>query len=188
MTSQRKRSANSANSRKSTGPRTARGKAISALNAVSHGLSGRPIYDELSQQRIEALALTFAGDASGESTVNELARKAAEAQVMVDRVRQARCHAWESAAKDDTIRTRDSLRAYGVNPDPMDVAAELGLQLSLLKKVMPTLFQEPFYSQFERDIAVIDIATSKLVKLNCYERRAINHCDKTFRSLEERKR
>jgi hypothetical protein len=41
MVSQRKRLANRSNARKSTGPHTARGKAIVSRNAVTHGLTTR---------------------------------------------------------------------------------------------------------------------------------------------------
>ena len=43
MTSRKQIAANRRNARKSTGPRTARGKAIARLNGLKHGLSARII-------------------------------------------------------------------------------------------------------------------------------------------------
>ena len=46
MTTERQRQANRQNSRHSTGPKTAEGKAASRANATKHGLSGRAVFDE----------------------------------------------------------------------------------------------------------------------------------------------
>ena len=43
MTSERKRIANIRNAKKSTGPKTAAGKAISSRNAIKHGLMSRDV-------------------------------------------------------------------------------------------------------------------------------------------------
>ena len=58
MVSQRKRLANRMNSRKSTGPRTARGKGIVSRNAVTHGLTVRagPVLAGESELDYEAFA------------------------------------------------------------------------------------------------------------------------------------
>jgi hypothetical protein len=58
MVSQRKRLANRMNARKSTGPRTARGKAIVSRNAVTHGLTVRagPVLAGESELDYEAFA------------------------------------------------------------------------------------------------------------------------------------
>ena len=58
MVSQRKRLANRINARKSTGPRTARGKGIVSRNAVTHGLTARagPVLAGESELDYEAFA------------------------------------------------------------------------------------------------------------------------------------
>lgn len=54
--SERKRQANQANAQKSTGPRTARGKAFSRMNALKHGaLAQKVIYDSQGRLRDESL-------------------------------------------------------------------------------------------------------------------------------------
>jgi len=43
MTSERQKSANQANARRSTGPQTPEGKAVTRLNALGHGLLARDV-------------------------------------------------------------------------------------------------------------------------------------------------
>jgi hypothetical protein len=81
--------ANRRNSKRSTGPKTASGKRVVARNAIQHGLSipvaNRP---EL-EPKVARLAILIAG--SGASPLRlELARPVAEAQVDLQRVREAR--------------------------------------------------------------------------------------------------
>jgi hypothetical protein len=88
-TSERKIRANRANARASTGPKTAQGRTRSARNALRHALS-LPVYsDKALSEEVEALAREIARtDASAE--MQELARRVAEAQIDVRRVRHAR--------------------------------------------------------------------------------------------------
>jgi hypothetical protein len=86
MSSDRKRAANRSNARRSTGPRSVAGKARSARNARRHGLATSVRADPALSGEIDALAREIArdgGDPLG-------ARKIAEAQVELDRVRDAR--------------------------------------------------------------------------------------------------
>ncbi len=78
------------------GPRTASGKARSAINAVQHGL-GRPLAaDPVYAERADALTLLLAG--AGASPVRlERARALAEAELDLLRVRTQRVAAWAEA-------------------------------------------------------------------------------------------
>ena len=89
MTSARKIQANRANARASTGPKTVQGRARAARNALRHALS-LPVYsDPVLSEEVDALAREISGpDASAE--IQELARRVAEAQVDLRRVRYAR--------------------------------------------------------------------------------------------------
>ena len=89
MTSERKIRANRANARASTGPQTTRGRARAARNALRHALS-RPVCSipALSEE-VKTLASEIAGPGANEET-QELARRVAEAQIDLRRVRHAR--------------------------------------------------------------------------------------------------
>jgi hypothetical protein len=89
VTSERKLSANRANARASTGPKTAQGRARSARNALRHALSLSVYSDPLASEEVETLAREIAGpDANAE--IQALARQIAEAQIDLRRVRYAR--------------------------------------------------------------------------------------------------
>jgi hypothetical protein len=88
-TSERKIRANRANAGASTGPKSTLGRTRSARNALRHSLS-LPVYsDKALSQEVEALARQIAGTEAG-AEMQELARRVAEAQIDVRRVRHAR--------------------------------------------------------------------------------------------------
>lgn len=84
--SDRKRSANRANAARSTGPRSATGKARASRNALRHGLN-LPVTQSFSGSAVEALALCIAG---GDPKKLEFARAAAEAHLDLARIRGAK--------------------------------------------------------------------------------------------------
>jgi hypothetical protein len=88
MISPRKLRANRANSLRSTGPKTAAGRATAARNARRHGLRIPVLSDPALSAEVEALAQKIAGN--GPPELVELARKIAEAEIDVIRVRRAR--------------------------------------------------------------------------------------------------
>ena len=88
MTSPRKLYSNRANSLHSTGPKTAAGRARAAGNARRHGLRIPVLSDPALSAEAEAMAREIAGDASFE--LIELARRIAEAQIDVIRIRRVR--------------------------------------------------------------------------------------------------
>ncbi len=89
MTSERKIRANRANSRASTGPKTAQGRARTARNALRHALNLSIYSNSLSAEEVEALAREIVGtDVDAER--QGLARRIAEAQIALRRVRRAR--------------------------------------------------------------------------------------------------
>lgn len=81
---------------RSTGPRTASGKARSALNARLHGLSSFSMFSVEELELIEEMALSFAGDENLGEHVLELSRRAAEHQLTLRRVQEARQRIWEA--------------------------------------------------------------------------------------------
>jgi hypothetical protein len=89
VTSDRKIKANRANARASTGPQTTRGRARVARNALRHGLSLPVCSIPALSEEVEALASKIAGPGANAET-QELARRVAEAQIDLRRVRSAR--------------------------------------------------------------------------------------------------
>jgi hypothetical protein len=87
--SEHKVRANRANARASTGPKSAQGRTRSARNAIRHALS-LPVYsDKALSEEVEALAREIAGTEAN-AEMQELARRVAEAQIDLRRVRYAR--------------------------------------------------------------------------------------------------
>ena len=89
MTSDRKAQANRTNAQNSTGPKTACGKARAARNARRLGLSLSVLGDPVLSDQVAVLTHKIAGETS-DGNIFELARRVAEAQIDLQRVRQAR--------------------------------------------------------------------------------------------------
>ena len=101
MTSPQKIRANQENSRRSTGPKTAGGKAKSARNSFRHGLS-IPITHCHLRAEIEALARRIAGDDASPRS-HELAVRIAEAQLDYMRACQTRLTVMDRAVAEATV-------------------------------------------------------------------------------------
>ena len=109
MTSERKIRANRANARASTGPKTARGRARAAQNALRHALSV-PVYsDPALSEEVEALAREIAGPGAN-AEIHEIARRVAEAQIDIRRVRYARHQFLSERLNDRYYESRASTR------------------------------------------------------------------------------
>ena len=89
MTTIRQRRANRANAKVSTGPRTKAGTARSAQYALRHGLNISVWSDAALAPQAEAIPLRIVGP-NAEVNAREWARRIAEAQVDLDRVRSLR--------------------------------------------------------------------------------------------------
>ena len=89
MTSPAKIAANRRNARRSTGPRSAAGKARARRNAFRHGLATPASLDHVAMDRIDDLVVALTRDFPNQLEL-ELATLAAEAQSEIERVRQAK--------------------------------------------------------------------------------------------------
>ena len=89
MTTDRQRRANRDNARASTGPKTRKGKLHSAQNALRHGLNIPVWNDPALAAQADAIARKIAGPDVNIQTL-EWARRIAEAQVDLNRVRSLR--------------------------------------------------------------------------------------------------
>ena len=89
MTSDRKRETNRANAAKSTGPRSAVGKNAMKFNAHIHGLAAPVRLQPGADEEIESLAEAIIDEAKRPDLL-EMARRIAEAEIDLRRIRQAR--------------------------------------------------------------------------------------------------
>jgi hypothetical protein len=184
MSSLQKTKANRANAQRSTGPRTVQGKARAAQNAWRHGLNRPAIADEVFSEQIERLARAFAGDDSTDIELFQLARRAAQAQIELQHVRNARHELlfrsmslpqYESQA---TTRKKDKLvlrclRTSGpFAPMPDDVLDFLYTWPEGPAKLTTILIDE----------------VHQLVRLDRYERRALSRRKFAIRAFDEAKR
>ena len=89
MTSERQRAANRANAAKSTGPRTKAGRERASQNAWRHGLATGLRSEPGVVEEVERIAHAIVAEA-GRPDLIEYARRVAEAEVDLRRVRRAR--------------------------------------------------------------------------------------------------
>lgn len=89
VTSDRKREANRANARRSTGPRSSTGKRRASRNAVKHGLAVKLRNNPAWHTEVEDLAQAYAPGCV-DAIAMSFARNAADAQLCLQQVRHAR--------------------------------------------------------------------------------------------------
>jgi hypothetical protein len=183
MTGERKIRANRANARASTGPKTARGRSRAARNALRHALS-LPVYsDPVWSKEAEALAREIIG-ADTNPEIQELARRIAEAQIDLRRVRHARHQILSQALSDpdyisETIFDKKAtlvmrcLRRFDPSaPVPEDVAEFLHS-----KPEGPYKFA-----------VILADKTRQLFALDRYERRALSRRKFAIRAFDAARR
>ena len=118
MISERKIAANRRNSQRSTGPRTAAGKARVRRNALRHGLAAVAVRDPRIVAQAHQLALAICGE-DGEATHREQALMIAESELTVTQVRDARANVIEQMFANGAAQEGDEshrLTAQEENP------------------------------------------------------------------------
>jgi hypothetical protein len=168
LTSDRKIKANRANARASTGPKTARGRARAARNALRHGLSLPVPSDPALSEEVETLAREIAGP-DANTRIKELARRVAEAQIELRRVRYARHQLLSNVLSDPYYESRAARRAKLrlmcrlLRPNASDVS------MAALTKFLTSTPQGP-----DKLATILSQEAKQLLAMDRYERRALS--------------
>lgn len=185
MASERQIAANRRNARKSSGPRSASGKKRSSQNAFRHGLS-KPLSGAEYTRELEALARQMVGGGDDRFAV-ELARRAAQADLELARVRQLKTDLIEGIAAlgfnsletfrspiDEAIQI---MRGVGRAPFKIKRREFASGALAAIRAEMPEHIAE-----------AIRRALPELARLARYEIRAAARRDRAIRALIEGER
>jgi hypothetical protein len=180
MATDAQRAANRANARKSTGPRTRAGKARVANNARRHGFNRRVAADPAFAGEIEPLARRICGlgvapakrEAADPVVTLKLllARRIAEAQVDLNRVRRARHALIANALADPNYRSWRGNRAR------IEMLAQVG-ELLKLGVPVPDEMVRAFNHRHDgvlKHVLVLADHVAELRALDRYERRALS--------------
>ena len=188
MATERQIAANRRNARKSTGPRSSPAKKRTSRNAYRHGLTLSLTSSAALAKRLDALARKIAGDSKDE-IIREHARAAAQAQLDLARVRQAK------------IALIEQVSLLGALDAPQDIGsvikAFLYVELALEGRPprgRPPAIPEPVdhlatmpAEEPGRTAEAIRRALPELRKLDRYESRAVARRDRAIREITIRR-
>jgi hypothetical protein len=181
LTSERKIRANRANARASTGPQSTRGRARAARNALRHALSLRVCSIAALSEDVETLAGEIAGPGANAET-QELARRVAEAQIDLRRVRYAR-HQFLSDTlseqyydSDANLRMKEKVLRALLRPKPPDTSLET-LEFATSPPQGPGKLA-----------TILSGEAKKLLAMDRYERRALSRRKFAVRAFDEARR
>ena len=166
--------ANKANAKRSSGPRTEKGKQRSSINAVGHGLNQE--LNQLTQPEITHLQTLFAGDglSADESLI------LAEAHCARARVRAARAEAWNSVFNSQEMDPDERGRFSEASPEFL---AEMDETVGgkEWQTILPYFFLKPFSNEKERVDEVTITFLDKQRRLNRYDVKAVSTLSKLYK-------
>jgi hypothetical protein len=182
LTSERKITANRANARASAGPQTTRGRARAVRNALRHALSLPVGSIPALSEEVEALAREIAGSGAN-AAIQELARRVAEAQIDLRRVRHARhqfladtlSQEYYSSTK---MRMKLKILRALLRPNPPDISTE-----ALEFATSDSSLQGP-----DKLATILLEEAKKLLAMDRYERRALSRRKFAVRAFDEARR
>ena len=117
--------ANRANAARSTGPRTKAGKAAVRLNALRHGLAASSHCEPGADQEIETLARAIT-DAEEGSELLALARRVADAELRLRRVRSAQMVLANAARRLENVKADSLGVVHGASRNSVAPLGSLG--------------------------------------------------------------
>jgi len=178
LTSDRKIRANRANALASTGPQTTPGRARASRNALRHALSLPVCSIPALSEQVEVLARKIAGPGANAET-QELARRVAEAQIDLRRVRYARHQFLSDTLSKQyydslaNIRMKEKVLDAILRRNPLDISMET-------LKFMTSTPQGP-----DKLATVLSGEAKKLLAMDRYERRALSRRKFAIRAFDE---
>lgn len=182
MTSDRKIRANRQNARASTGPKTARGRARAARNALRHALSVAVHSDPALCEEAETLAREIAGpDANAET--QQLARQVAEAQVDLRRVRYARHQLLSDSLNDQYYDSRANVRMKAKVVGRLLQAKAPNMSVEALVKFVTSTPEGP-----QKFATILSQEAKQLLAMDRYERRALSRRKFAIRAFHAARR
>jgi hypothetical protein len=179
VTSARKLMANRANARGSTGPKTARGRTRAAQNAFRHGLSLPVCSDPALAQEVEALAREIAGS-DVRAEIQELARRAAEAQIDLRRVRYARHRLLSNAFGNPFYESRADTRMKMAVLSRLLRPRAPDIPIGALSAFLTATPKGP-----QKFAVILSREAKQLLAMDRYERRALLRRKVALRALDD---
>jgi hypothetical protein len=183
VTSGRKIKANRANARASTGPKTAQGGMRASRNALRHALSLPVHSDPVLSEDVEALAREILG-ADSNAEKQELARRIAEAQINLRRVRHARHRLISQALSDPYYESEVTHRKKSALV--IRYARRFDLRMPMPEKMMEFLNSKPEGPY--KFATILADKTRQLLALDRYERRALSRRKFAVRTFDAARR
>jgi hypothetical protein len=172
LTSNRRRYANRANAKSSTGPKTAAGKARAAKNALRHGLNVSVFADPVLAPGVEMMARKVAGPDT-DAEVLELARRIGETQVDLNRVRARRGKVIARILADADFHPLRILKQRLQLMKTIDRIERVRGVPFEIDEIEETVYLKPLEGD-HKYVVILEDRAGELAALDRYERRALS--------------